>query len=131
MVYSRRQRKDRTPKIKLDIDPCKLECACEEDIQLLAILALTALNAGRDDGEEDDDDGSVVIEVMCPYGVKPGQSIDVKLPAELGGATIQAVVPEGVGPGATFDVHPQTSEPTRRRRAKKREQLMASETKDR
>ena len=73
----------------------------DESLYGAATLAAAALAAPDDAPTPRGED---VIEVTCPSHVCPGDSITVRLPAEVGGGEVRASVPAGVSPGEVFEV---------------------------
>lgn len=75
-----------------------LRCASECDLVQLAMLASCAL-AAPDEPSDDD-----IIEIDCPRGTCPGDTLEVCVPRSAGGGTLCVIVPAGVRPGESFDV---------------------------
>ena len=63
----------------------------------LAALALAAPGEGKPAR-------SNVLEVTCPYGSYPGETLEVKIPHEAGGGYVCTTIPRGTREGEVFDV---------------------------
>ena len=54
--------------------------------------------------EEDDDDEGTAIEVVCPPGVRAGDTLEVRVPKKVGGGRVTATVPAHIKAGEVFEV---------------------------
>ena len=122
IVHSaRRPTQKRPSKAVVDVDQISRDCMLSQlstgDLVSYAIAAAAAL-AARDDDDDEDSEGTEgielasirprgpSIEVVCPTGVKPGDTIDVRIPSKAGGGIVSTTIPAGVVAGEAFDVYP-------------------------
>lgn len=83
-----------------------LAAAAAQGVDLSAIDGLGGSATAGDEtspgsSEEDDADGVTTMEIQCPEGVGPGDTIALETPD---GDQIELQIPEGIGPGDVFAV---------------------------
>lgn len=71
----------------------------DESLYHAATLAAAALAAPDDAAPAED-----VIEVVVPKDACPGDTLDVRLPAEAGGGSVCVAIPHGARPGETIEL---------------------------
>ena len=55
--------------------------------------------------EEEEEMEGTCIDVLCPPGVGPGDTLEGRVPKRAGGGRVTTKVPKGAKPGDTFEVY--------------------------